>query len=59
MDAGGAVEQEIVVKEDAAFIGAHESGNGIEDKRFSGTAGAEQNGDAGGRLKFQVERKSG
>ena len=53
--AGGAVEQQIVVQQDASFVWPHESGDCVQHQSFSGAAGAEQNGDARGGLKFEVE----
>ncbi len=54
-----AVEQDLVVKQDAAFVGAHESGDGIERQRFAGAARAEQHGESARRLEFDVEREAG
>ena len=59
MNAGGAVEQDVVVEQNAAFVGPHESGDGIEHQRLARAAGTEQHGDAGGGLKFQIEREPG
>jgi hypothetical protein len=57
MNAGCAVEQDLIVEHNAAFVGADESGDGIEGERFAGSAGSEQDGDAGAGLKFEVEGK--
>jgi hypothetical protein len=52
------LEEQIVVDQDAAFVGADESGDGIEHQGFAGSAGAEQHGYAGRGGELQVERKA-
>ena len=42
MHAGCAVEQNLVVQQDASFVGPNESGDGIERQRFAGAAWSEQ-----------------
>src|SRR5580658_3783543 len=40
--ATGGVEQDLVVQHDAAFVGTHKTGDGIEDLSFPGPAWSEQ-----------------
>ena len=60
-DAGGGVEQDVVVEEDAAGVGADEAGDGVESEGLAGSAGSEQDGGAGARggFEFEVEGEGG
>src|SRR5580698_8117616 len=59
MHPGSAVEQDLVVEQDAAFVGAHEAGDRVECQRFSSAARTKQDRHAGGGLKFEIQRKAG
>ena len=56
--AGRGVVQDVVVQQDAAFIGLHESGDGIEHQRLARAAGAEEHRHAGGGREFQIQREA-
>jgi hypothetical protein len=58
VDAGGGIEQNPVVEKNSALIGLHETGDAIEGQSLPRPACAEENGDALGRLKLQVEAKA-
>jgi len=59
MNAGGGVEQNVVVEQDAAFFRPHESGDAVENQGFARAAGPEQHRHAGRGVKLQIERKPG
>ena len=59
VDAGRAVEQNLVVEQDAAFLGPHEAGDGIQNQGLARPARAEQHGHSGPRLEFNLKRESG
>ena len=56
-DACRTVEENFIVEQNAAFIRTHEAGDQIERERLAGPAGSEENRNAGGRLKFELERE--
>src|SRR6266436_8806735 len=58
MDAGCAVEQDLVVEQNAPLVRTHETANRVEHQCFARAARAEQYGHARGHGKFQVERES-
>ena len=58
MDSRGGVVKDVVFEQDAAFVGLHESGDGIEHQRFAGAAGAEEHRDAGGGGEFEIQREA-
>ena len=58
MHARGAIEQDLIVQQDAAFIGANESGDGIERQRFARAAGSKQDRHSGGGAEFEIQRKT-
>ena len=58
MHARGAVEQDLIVQQDASFVGAHESGDGIERQRLAGAARTEQHRHAGGGAEIRDPAKN-
>ena len=54
-----AIEQNLIVQQDAAFIGMHESGDGIERQRFARAAGTKQDCHSGSGVEFDIQRKTG
>ena len=59
MHARGAVEEDLIVQQDASFIGAHESGDGIERQSLAGAARTKQHRHSGGGAELQIQRKTG
>ena len=57
--AGFGVEEDAVVKKDAAGVGPDETGDGIEGEGFAGAAGSVERGDASGGLKLDFEVEAG
>ncbi len=55
MHAGRGVEQDLIVQQDTSFVGAYESGDGIERERFARAARTKQHGHSGGGAEFEVE----
>ena len=58
MYARGAVEEDLIVQQDAAFIGTHESGDGIEGQSFAGAARTEQDRHSGGGAEIRDPAKN-
>jgi hypothetical protein len=56
--AGRAIEQNIVVEKNSAFVGLDETGNRIEHQGFARAAGAEQDCYASGGGELQIELKA-
>ena len=59
IDARRRVEKDFVSYRDAAFVGNDEAGNAVEERRFSGARGAEENGDARRNREIDIEMKCG
>src|SRR5665213_2348559 len=58
-DARRTVKENFVIEQDASVVGTHEARDQIQCERFSRSAGSEQNRDAGGGLKFELEGERG
>src|ERR1700693_550608 len=59
MHARGAVEQYLVVQQDASFIRPDESGNAIERQRLAGAAWPEKHRDPVFSKELHIQRKPG
>src|ERR1700681_1678584 len=59
MHARGAIEQDLIVQQDASFIRPYKSGNAIERQRLAGAARSEKHRDSFFGLEFYIQRKTG
>src|ERR1700734_585695 len=59
MHARSGVEQDLVVQQDAAFVGAHEPGDGIERQRLAGAARSKQHRHSAGGRELEIQGKTG
>ena len=59
MNSGVTIEENLVIQQNAALVGTHESGDGVERKGLARAAGPEQNRESAGGLEFDVERETG
>src|SRR5436309_2225589 len=57
MNAGSAVEKDVVIEQNAALVRSHESSDRIECQSFSGSACSEQDRDSGGGFELEIERE--